>query len=107
MITRGESIRAVWISYEAVKDTLAAIKTSKESDNNTKASSTDLHDKIESVDFVLYIMFMKNIMIKSKQMTEALQAENLNVVDAMTIIMATAESLKRINDDEKAMDDEI
>ena len=40
-------------------------------------------------------------------MTEALQAENLNVVDAMTIIMATVESLKRINDDEKAMDDEI
>ena len=56
---------------------------------------------MESVDLVLYIMFMKNIMIKSKQMTEALQAENLNVVDAMTIIMATAESLKRINDDEK------
>ena len=52
-------------------------------------------------------MFMKNIMIKSKQITEALQAENLNVVDAMTIIMATVESLKRINDDEKAMDDEI
>ena len=50
---------------------------------------------------------MKNIMIKSKEMTEALQAENLNVVDAMTIIMATVESLKRINDDEKAMDDEI
>ena len=53
------------------------------------------------------IMFMKNIMIKSKQMTEALQTENLNVVDAMAIIMATVESLKRINDDEKAMADEI
>ena len=52
-------------------------------------------------------MFTKNIMTKSKQMTEALQAENLNVVDAMTIIMATVESLSRINKDEKAMDDEI
>ena len=62
---------------------------------------------MESVDFVLSIMFMKNIMIKSKQMTEALQAENLNVIDAMTIVMATVGSLKRINDDEKAMDDEI
>ena len=50
---------------------------------------------------------MKNIMITSKQITEALQAENLNVVDAIIIIMATAESLKRINDDEKAMDGEI
>ena len=62
---------------------------------------------MESVDFVLSIMFMKSITIKSKQMTEAIQAENLNAVDAMTIIMATVESLKRINHDKKAMDDEI
>ena len=106
-IARAESIRAVWMSYDAVKDTLAAIKTSSESDNNTNASATDLHDKMESVDFVLSIMSMKNIMITSKRITEALQAENLNVVDAIIIIMATAESVKRINDDEKAMDDEI
>ena len=102
-IARAESIRAVWMSYDDVKDTLAAIKTSSESDNNTNASATDLHDKLESVDFVLSIMFMKNIMITSKQITEALQA----IVDAIIIIMATAESLKRINDGEKAMDDEI
>ena len=88
-IARAESIRAVWMSYEAVKDTLAAIKTSSESDNNTKASATDLYDKMESMDCVLSIMFMKNAMIKFKQMTEAPQAETLNVVDAMTIIMAT------------------
>ena len=43
------------MSYDAVKDTLAAIKTSSESDNNTNASATDLHDKMESVDFVLSI----------------------------------------------------
>ena len=107
MDSKSRIIRAVWMSYEAVKETLAAIKTSSQSDNNTKASDTDLHDKMESVDFVLSITFMKNIMIKSKQMTKALQAENLNVVDTMTIIMATVENLKRINDDEKTMDDEI
>ena len=96
------------MSYDAVKDTLAAIKTSSESTIiQNYASATDLHDKMESVDFVLSIMFMKNIMITSKQITEALQAENMNVVDAIIIIIATAESLKRINDDEKAMDDEI
>ena len=106
-ITREESIRAVWMSYDVVKDTLAAIKTSSELDNNKKTSARDLHDKMESVDFVLSILFMKNRMIKSKQMTEALQAENLNIVDIMTIIMATGESLKRINGDEKAMDEEI
>jgi D-ribose pyranose/furanose isomerase RbsD len=95
------------MSYEAVKETLAAIKTSSESDSNTKSSATNLHDKMESADFVISIMFMKNIMTKTKQMTEALQAENLNIVDAMAIITATVESLKRINENEKAMDDEI
>ena len=50
---------------------------------------------------------MKNIMPKTKQMTEALQAEELNIVDAMTITKATVDSLRRINEDSHAMDAEI
>eukprot|EP00112_Aurelia_sp_Birch-Aquarium-sp1_P025263 Seg831.20 transcript_id=Seg831.20/GoldUCD/mRNA.D3Y31 product="hypothetical protein" protein_id=Seg831.20/GoldUCD/D3Y31 len=49
-------------------------------------------------------MFMKNIMRKTKQMTEALQAEDLNIVDTMTIIRATVCGLQRINEDSLAMD---
>ena len=37
-----------------------------------------------SIDFALSMMFMKNVMPKTKQMTEALQAEELNIVDAMS-----------------------
>ena len=40
-------------------------------------------------------------------MTEALQAEELNIVDAMTIIKATVDNLRRINEDSHAMDAEI
>ncbi len=40
-------------------------------------------------------------------MTEALQAENLNIIDAMAVIGATVEHLKRINEDGSAMDGEI
>ena len=46
-------------------------------------------------------------MKKTKQTMKALQAESLNIVAAMTIIMATVESLKRVDDDEKAMDEKI
>ena len=60
-----------------------------------------------SVDFVLSMMFMKNIMPKTKHMTEALQAEELNIVDAMTIIKATVDNLRRIKEDSHAMDAEI
>ena len=40
-------------------------------------------------------------------MTEALQAENLNIIDAMAIIGATVENLNRINEEASAMDGEI
>ena len=46
-------------------------------------------------------------MPKTKQMTEALQAEELNIVDAMTTIKATVDNLRRINEDSHAMDAEI
>ena len=49
---------------------------------------------------------MKNIMPKTKQMTEVLQAEELNIVDTMTIIKATVDNLRRINEDSHAMDAE-
>ena len=51
---------------------------------------------MESVDFIESIMFMKNIMYKTKQMTEALQSEELNVIDAMIIVECTVKSLSEI-----------
>ena len=104
---RAESIRAVWTSYQLIMNALSTIQNSGDFDNGTKVIAKGLHDKMISADFVLSIMFMKNIMSKTKQMTEALQAEELNIVDAMTIIRATVEILKGINDDSHSMDDEI
>ena len=48
------------------------------------------------------MMFMKNIM----QMTKELQTEELNIVDAMTIIKWTVYNLRRINEVSRAMDAE-
>jgi hypothetical protein len=104
---RAESIRAVWTSYELIINALSAIQNSGDFDNTTKVAAKGLYDKMMSIDFILSIMFMKNIMWKTKQMTEALQEEELNILDAMTIIMATIDSLKRINEESHAMDDEI
>ncbi len=104
---RAESIRAVWTSYEFIINALSAIQNSGDFDNTTKVAAKGLYDKMMSIDFILSIMLMKNIMWKTKQMTEALQEEELNILDAMTIIMATIDSLKRINEESHAMNDEI
>ena len=88
-------------------NTFSAIQNSGDFDTSTKVTARSLCDKMMSIDFVLSMMFMKNIMPKTKQMTEALQAEELNIVDAMTIIKATVDNLRRINGDSHAMDAEI
>ena len=104
---RAESIYAVWTSYEVILNTFSAIQNSGDFDTSTKVTARSLCDKKMSIDFVLSMMFVKNIMPKTKQMTEALQAEELNIVDAMTIIKATVDNLRRINEDSHAMDAEI
>ena len=39
-------------------------------------------------------MFMKNIMYKTKQVTEALQSEELKIIDAMIIVECMVKSLR-------------
>ena len=104
---RAESIHAVWTSYEVIINTFSAIQNSGDFDTSTKVTARSLCHKRMSIDFVLSMIFMKNIMPKTKQMTEALQAEELNIVDAMTIIKATVDNLRRINEDSHGMDAEI
>ena len=48
-------------------------------------------------DFIIALMFGKNIMNKTQRLTEVLQSEELNINDAMTIMDATLETLKSIN----------
>ena len=62
---------------------------------------------MESADFIMSVIFMKNILSKTKLMTEALQSEELNIIDALTIIESTVHSLRKIIEDEDAMVAEI
>jgi hypothetical protein len=58
---------------------LSAIQNSGDFDNSTKVAATGCYDKIMSIYVILSIMFMKNIISKTKQMTEALQEDELNI----------------------------
>jgi protein-tyrosine-phosphatase len=50
---------------------------------------------------------MKNIMYKTKQMTETLQSEDLNVMDAILIMESTVKSLENVSNDIEGMNAEI
>lgn len=96
-VARAESIRAVWNSYDAIRTSLGNLE--KVDDPNTRTSATGLLSKISRFDFIAGIMFTKNIMFKTKRMTEILQCEELNVIDAMKIMEATVCSLREVNSD--------
>jgi hypothetical protein len=46
-------------------------------------------------------MFMKNIMLKMKFVSDTLQRENLNIIQALEMTKATIKFLERINSNEK------
>ena len=50
---------------------------------------------------------MKNIMLKTKFLSDALQREELNIIEALEMTKATITSLERISEDEVAMNSQI
>ena len=61
----AESLRAMWMSYEAVLDVLEAISKTASLDAKGKAAATGLSCKLLRVDFVVCLMFMRIIQNKS------------------------------------------
>ncbi|XP_042908918.1 uncharacterized protein [Parasteatoda tepidariorum] len=81
------------------------ISSSKKFDSKTGLGATGLQKKMLSFDFISTILFMKNILYKLKNLTEALEAEKLNIIDASILIESAIKSLEDINYNKKSMDD--
>lgn len=76
-------------------------------DKKTKNTAFSLSKKLISVDFVVSLMFMKNIMYKLKLLTECLESPELNITDASLFIASTLKSLESLNTDSESMDNLI
>ena len=100
-------MRAVWISFEVIQNTLNVIWESEHFDKKTKTKAINLTWNLVSVDFVVSLMFMKNVMPRMQHMHETLQSEELNIIDAMTIIEATVNLLRSVRDDDANMNRQI
>lgn len=102
-VMRAESLNAVWISYEIIADTLYDITNSAKFDNKSKVQASALYKKVLSFEFLVAVYFMKNIMYKTKNLTEKLQSEMLNILDAMKLTKTCTNMLSQI----KQSDEEI
>ena len=104
---RAESLREMWISYEAVIEVLREISNDGSVDAKGKAAATGLLAKVLRVDFVVSLMFMRIILWKTKVLTESLQKENLSIVDALEAVNGTVKSLKEIRKDDEGILNQI
>ncbi|XP_028414896.1 52 kDa repressor of the inhibitor of the protein kinase-like [Dendronephthya gigantea] len=106
-VYRSQSIDAVWMSFEAVKDALKSVSLLENVDAATKTKACTLHDNMLKFDFIFTLMFMRPIMKKTKILTMEMQKEALNILDALILVEGTIISLKAIRESESEMDEQI
>ncbi|KAL4085391.1 hypothetical protein QTP88_027250 [Uroleucon formosanum] len=76
-------------------------------DRNTRTKAFGIDKKMHSFDFIVSLVFMKNIMYKLKSLTETLETKSLCVIDAAVLIEATIKNLEDINSDSERRNDLI
>ncbi|XP_060881749.1 uncharacterized protein LOC132953246 [Metopolophium dirhodum] len=105
---RAESIKAVWCSFEAICDSLHYISSHQDAyDRMTRTKAHGLNKKLHSFNFIVSLIFMKNIMYKLKALTETLETKHLSLVDAATLIGTTIKILEEINLDTNSINNLI
>lgn len=104
---QAQSLKAVWTSFEAVVEVLEKVIESHNFDNKTKATALSLKKAILNFDFIVCVVFMKNVMYKSKVLTELLESRELNVIDAAVAIRSTVISFESMLSDDDGMNNLI
>ncbi|KAL4083440.1 hypothetical protein QTP88_028756 [Uroleucon formosanum] len=105
---RAESVKAVWGSLEAIIKSLDEICTGNgHFDKFTRSKALDLQKQLLSFDFIVSIVFIKNIMYKLKCLTETLETKHLCIIDAIALIDSTMKMMTEIKSDDQAINNLI
>lgn len=105
---RAESVKAVWCSLEAIIKSLDEIcSDNKNFDKGTRSKALGLQKQLLSFDFIVSIIFMKNVLYKLKFLTEALETKHLCLIDAIALIDSTMKIMTEIKSDDQALNNLI
>ena len=102
---RAEAVKAVWRSLDAIIEVLRSLENSADRETKTKASG--LVNSMVNIDFICGLTFLKNIMFKTKMLSDYLQGESINIAGALIAIESTDAALQRIRANENEVEDEI
>ena len=96
---RSEPIVAVWASFDGI---IAALEKEVESeDAKTKVKAKNLLAAVKCFEFIAALMFMRNVMSKTKILPKQVQTVEVNVVDALEALDATINTLKYLREKEE------
>ena len=90
----ADYIQAVWLSYDEIVESLEELKDSDDPKTKTKASN--LLGRVKLFEFIIMLMFMRNVMLKTKILTKEVQSVDINIVDTLEAAIAT---LRHLHDD--------
>ena len=104
---RSESIEAVWRSFEAIQNALQAVSSLGRVEANVRNKALALHTNMCKFDFVFALMFMRLVMKKTKLLTLEMQKEELNILDALTLVEETVKILESMRECTYDIDNEV
>ena len=96
-----------WMVDGVIVDVLQQIIVTNKADRQTQTQAVGLRKRMLSLDFVVALMFMKNIAYKTKSLVVQLQTVELNILDATGLVEATLSIMEKIRADDKMMDDQV
>ena len=103
---RGDSIRAVWSSFEEIIQALGELENSD--DTKTRAKVATLLKRIKSFEFIVMLMFMKNIMMKTKILKKQVDLFfDINIIDTLEATIAAISTLRHLRQDEGNLNQQI
>ena len=91
---RPESIEAVWRSLDIIVEVL--LLSEENGDPETKRKAALLINLVVNIDFICRIMLLKNIMYKTKLLSDFLQGESIDMAAAMVAMQSTLKILEDI-----------
>ena len=98
-------MEAVWRSLDAILDVLETLEGSK--DGETKTKSANLLHSVRNIGFICGIMLLKNVMFKTKMLSDYLQGETVDVAGALVAISSTDGVLKSMRANDNEINNEI
>ena len=100
----AEAVKGVWKSFDAIVEVLQILSSG---DRETKTKASGLYNAMVNIDFICGLMLLKNIMYKTKVLSDYLQGKSINIAGALIAINLTSHVLRRIRADEIEIKNEI